>query len=595
MRICLIGKYPPIQGGVSARTYRLAHGLAARGHAVHVVTNAAEVEDQYRIQLRPEDRTRLGGHYGPGTVRIHQTLADHYGQWHVPWHNPYATKLAGLAIETIKEHDLECVVSWYLEPYGVAGHLAASLTGRPHVINTAGSDVGRLWHQPGMRSLYDGIFRAADVVIGVRGLPKALAEIGVPRSRMMPNDGHFVPLDEFAPDGPALEVAPASTAPTIGVFGKLGRFKGVLPLVRAIRNCLDRGVPVRLAAMVQGEAPEEEAFASLVEELDLRDHVIRIPFMPHWRVPEFLRGCDVACCLEQDFPITAHNPVIALEVMATGTAVLLSHEIAAKQPERQRLAHGYNCWIVRDTNDHEEIAECLALALAEPFRAEVGRRGRLFVEHVQAQCRFPQAFEAAIHRAVHPDASGAEAEDVVEASPSDGLPPLLAAIRRKLEQADSPPAELSDLSRVADQLLSACDEASVSCDGSLFRLDTRCPAWSDEAAAGCRPSLVPGARAELYARDPIAMLTEDPSSDATAETLVIVLPYAQPQAIKLFTLTARAAAFVIACDGTRSIADVGSRVGWDSPGPARALAEELSALGVLALNAPHPTGLAMAD
>jgi glycosyltransferase involved in cell wall biosynthesis len=551
-----------------------------------VVTNAAEVEDQYRIQLRSEDRKRLGGHYDPGTVRIHQTLADPYGQWHVPWHNPYATKLAGLAIEVIKEHDLECVVSWYLEPYGVAGHLAASLTDRPHVINTAGSDVGRLWHQPAMRWLYDEIFLAADVVIGGRGLSKALAELGVPLSRIMPNDAHFVPLDEFAPDGPALEVAPASTARTIGVFGKLGRFKGVLPLVRAVRNCLDRGMSVRLAAMIQGEAPDEEAFTSLVEELDLRAHVLRIPFVPHWRVPEFLRGCDVACCLEQDFPITAHNPVIALEVMATGTTVLLSHEIAAKQPERQRLAHGYNCWIVRDTNDHEEIAECLARALAEPLRAEVGRRGRLFVEHVQSECRFPQAFEAAIHRAVHADASGAE--DVAEASPSDGLAPLLTAIHRKIEQADSPPSELSDLSRVANQLLSARDEASVNREGSLFRLDTECPAWSDEAAAVCRPTLVAGARAELYARDPIAMLTEDPSAGAAAETLVIVLPYAQPQAIKLFTLTARAAAFVVACDGKRSIADVAARVGWDSPAPARALAEELFALGILALDPSRP-------
>lgn len=581
MRICLIGKYPPIQGGVSARTYRLAHGLARRGHAVHVITNAAEVEDQYRIQLRPEDRKRLGGHYDPGTVRVHQTVADPYGQWHVPWHNPFATKLAGLAIEVIKEHDLECVVSWYLEPYGVAGHLAASLTDRPHVMTTAGSDVGRLWHQPAMRSLYDEIFLAADVVVGGGGLSKALAELGVPLSRIMPNDAHFVPLDEFAPDGPALEVAPAPTTRTIGVFGKLGRFKGVLPLVRAVRHCLDRGMSVRLAAMIQGEAPDEKAFTSLVEELDLRAHVLRIPFVPHWRVPEFLRACDVACCLEQDFPITAHNPVISLEVMATGTPVLLSQEIAAKQQERQRLAHGYNCWIVRDTNDHEEIADCLARALAEPHSAEVGKRGRLFVEHVQSQCQFPQAFEAAIHHAVHADASGAAG--VAEARPSDGLSPLLSAIHSKIEQAGSPPAELSDLSRLANQLMGAQDEASANGDGSLFRLDPDCPAWSAEAAAAYRPTLVTGARAEFYPRDPIALLTADPSTIA-AETLVIVLPYAQPQAIKLFTLTAQAAAFVVECDGRRSIADIAARIGWDSPAPARTLAEQLLALGILALD-----------
>ena len=100
--------------------YRLAHALARRGHAVHVVTNAMEVEDAYRVVMRPEDMTRLVGRHGEGYVRVHQTVSDPIAQWHVPWHNPYATKLAGLAIEVIRDHELECVFSWYLEPYGVA-------------------------------------------------------------------------------------------------------------------------------------------------------------------------------------------------------------------------------------------------------------------------------------------------------------------------------------------------------------------------------------------------------------------------------------------------------------------------------------------
>jgi hypothetical protein len=45
VRICIVGKYPPIQGGVSAQTYWAARGLAAGGHDVSVVTKAAEVED----------------------------------------------------------------------------------------------------------------------------------------------------------------------------------------------------------------------------------------------------------------------------------------------------------------------------------------------------------------------------------------------------------------------------------------------------------------------------------------------------------------------------------------------------------------------
>ena len=49
MKICIIGKYPPIQGGVSMRTYWHAHGLATLGHEVHVVTNAKEAVSPFRM------------------------------------------------------------------------------------------------------------------------------------------------------------------------------------------------------------------------------------------------------------------------------------------------------------------------------------------------------------------------------------------------------------------------------------------------------------------------------------------------------------------------------------------------------------------
>ena len=37
MRICLLSKFPPIQGGISARTYWMAQGFAERGIETHVV------------------------------------------------------------------------------------------------------------------------------------------------------------------------------------------------------------------------------------------------------------------------------------------------------------------------------------------------------------------------------------------------------------------------------------------------------------------------------------------------------------------------------------------------------------------------------
>jgi hypothetical protein len=69
MRILIVGKYPPIQGGVSSHTYWLARGLGELGHDVSVVTNADRVEEMYRIPINMNDHHTLH-EYQPKGVRI---------------------------------------------------------------------------------------------------------------------------------------------------------------------------------------------------------------------------------------------------------------------------------------------------------------------------------------------------------------------------------------------------------------------------------------------------------------------------------------------------------------------------------------------
>ena len=77
MKILFITKYPPIQGGVSSQCYWSAWGLAQRGHTVHVITNANEVEDVFRIDLPSKDMAPEG-FYQPcfseaGCVKVDST------------------------------------------------------------------------------------------------------------------------------------------------------------------------------------------------------------------------------------------------------------------------------------------------------------------------------------------------------------------------------------------------------------------------------------------------------------------------------------------------------------------------------------------
>jgi len=168
VRIAIIGKFPPIQGGVSMRTYWAAHALAARGHEVHVITNAKEVQPPFRMHMRPEDWRRCEGTYGGGSVSVHWTDPVDASQSHIPMASPFVSKLAAVAAGVHAERPFDVVFSFYMEPYGVAGHLAAQMTGVPHIVRMAGSDAGRLWHHPQLEALYDHVLRSAELVI-IRG------------------------------------------------------------------------------------------------------------------------------------------------------------------------------------------------------------------------------------------------------------------------------------------------------------------------------------------------------------------------------------------------------------------------------------------
>src|SRR5580700_9025576 len=97
VKLCVIGKYPPIQGGVSMRTYWTAHDLAARGHEVHVVTNAKEAQAPFRIFMTGRDWERCDGAYGAGLVQVHWTDPVDRSQVYIPMAAPFVSKLAATA------------------------------------------------------------------------------------------------------------------------------------------------------------------------------------------------------------------------------------------------------------------------------------------------------------------------------------------------------------------------------------------------------------------------------------------------------------------------------------------------------------------
>lgn len=413
MRICLIGKFPPIQGGVSMRTYWAAHALAACGHEVHVVTNAKEVRPPFRMHMRAEDWRRCEATYGSGSVTAHWSDPVDRSQAYIPMASPFVSKLAGIAVRVHAERPFDVIFSFYLEPYGVAGYLASQITGLPHVVRMAGSDAGLLWRHPQLETLYDHILRSAAGVITGNVVAARAIQRGVDATRIAFAGGVVVPQDVFTPVGPPLDLAALRTEvasdpdlrdllwgefagdrPYFGIYGKLGESKGSFALLAAMQRLKQAGLDVGLVALAHAPPAVEDRFRAQARDFGLVDRILQLPFLPHWRVPEFIRGSLAICCLEQDFPIRFHSPIVLREVLLCGTCPVAATEVVRKLPGYSKLPHGFGCVAIEDVNDVDALSKRLAAIVADPApAAQVGARGREFACALQRTESFPQELE----------------------------------------------------------------------------------------------------------------------------------------------------------------------------------------------------------
>ncbi|HVY56370.1 MAG TPA: glycosyltransferase [Xanthobacteraceae bacterium] len=544
MRIGIIGKFPPIQGGVSMRTYWIAHRLAARGHEVHVVTNAKEAESPFRMHMRAEDWDRCGGQYPGGSVTVHWTDPVDRSQSYIPMASPFVSKLAGLTARVHAQHPLDVILSFYMEPYGIAGHLAAQMTGVPHVVRMAGSDAGRLWSHPQFEALYDHVLRSADAAILSRRLAERANSRGVRRDHIAADEPFVLPEELFRPDGPKLDLAAvtseatsdpqtrdlvwggfAGERPYFGVYGKLGETKGSFALLDAMHRLTRSGIDVGLVALAHGTKSVEERFRARVQELGLVDRVLQLPFLPHWRVPEFLRGCLAVCCLEQGFPIALHRPIVALEVRLCGTCLVASTEVLLKQPDSFQLANGYDCVAIEDVNRIDVLSDRLTAIAREPeLAAAVGARGRKFASKIQTESSFPKRLEHVLEKAAARQKQPPRVRALAKARPDprarfsktycamlliDDAPPsertietaqaraVLSTLKERISSGEAHLRSLAIQTEVEVAIATAQDEGgdrSMSTSDSLFRLSSSKWAIRDTDLLDLCPTLHPDAR-----------------------------------------------------------------------------------------------------
>ena len=341
MRILQISKYPPIEGGTSVACYWLAQSLAELGHEITVLTNADEVEDEYRINFAQDDIPLLRGYRKRNCLNLISTQRDASHNF-IPQTNPYLSKLLGLGLNFIKNNKVDLIWAHYVEPYGIAALALSQLTGIPYIIQHAGSDLGRLGLTSSLSGLYAEVYRHAMKIITSRQHNHYFTSLGVKTAALF-NDGlFFLPGDVFFPTPPT-----RSNTLRLLNYGKAASTKGSTDLVHALSSLEREGIDVKLTAYWGGSNLRE--IRRLICDSAIADNTLVINgFVPHWRIAEAIRESDAVAYLERNFSITAHRPIIPIETLGCGRILITTSEIASK-PNVAPLITSDNTIIADDT------------------------------------------------------------------------------------------------------------------------------------------------------------------------------------------------------------------------------------------------------
>lgn len=301
MNVCMITKFPPIQGGMSSTAYWLARGLAEDGVDVTVLTNSNIVERDYCITGAEFDNDS----------NLDVKCIDISDQFIIPRRSYDLISFFDKFWKIYKNKKIDVIDAHYLVPYGIVAYVLHKITGIPYILRHGGSDVEKFLK----RGVYDDLF--ADVIENaacVNTIDKYVQSLS-PHYEEFPM---FIPNEKLFNEKNRKEIHEGDKI-RIAYIGKVLRLyddRDLTSIVNAFRPLKDK---VSLIFLAQGAGMEDfkaNVDTSFVEFQD---------FIPPWRMPEFYKTIDYVVYHVNKNPIPDWSNVV-LEAFMSGVKVLTDNK-----------------------------------------------------------------------------------------------------------------------------------------------------------------------------------------------------------------------------------------------------------------------------
>ncbi len=375
MKICIISKYPPIEGGVSSHSYWFAKALGERGHKVFFITNALCVEQEYREFLEGNDLK----FYQPKNVKVFN-LDPFSDPFHIPKSKNYSASMTNMAVEAIEKYNVDLIDSYYLLPYGFSASVSSFFTKKPYMVRHAGSDITRLFDSPYLNEVLKKVILNSERLITIPQMFQKFKDIGVKEQKISFINNNSIDCNTFSPSksGSLEEYGLKDFSFLITFLGKPSEYSGIFNLLRVCKKV--RG-DFKVFLVIGNKGKMVEKVKNEIIKFGLENKTLISDFLPPWKIPKIIASSDIVVKLENNFPVKIHDSILLKEIMASGTCPFISREIFEKN-SCMDIEDGKDV-IVVDIEDDNSFSMKIDEIIKRPEIADkIGKNSREKIEKI---------------------------------------------------------------------------------------------------------------------------------------------------------------------------------------------------------------------
>ncbi|MCC6182927.1 MAG: glycosyltransferase family 4 protein [Bacteroidia bacterium] len=332
MKILLLGKFPPIQGGESNKAYFLVKELIKKGHEITIITNSLELNDSLLYQMADFDTEQLKDK----GLTIYNLKSMPLFKF-IPYYEPSSEYIISTGIEILSKENFDLIIGWYLLPFSSSAFSLSKIFSTKFIVQHAGSDLKRLLPHPKLKFYLEHILRFADGIFtypsSLNNMKKLNKNTFVHRPAI-PNN--FNPHDEVMDLKEYLKIDIAPTK-TILFLGKISKAKGIDYLLNAFKP-----ISSEFNLLIVGEGVYKATLESQIKNEGIKN-VFFHRFIPPWRIPSLTRAVKCVVIPEWNFGVEIHRSGIPLETILCGTPALVSSQIIENYFSLARFLIQINC------------------------------------------------------------------------------------------------------------------------------------------------------------------------------------------------------------------------------------------------------------